>query len=164
MFYLASVDTLWPGRLDLQSSGEFQDPLPNLSLRRPRGLVTASVHAGRQVGTSQRSTLLSLFLKPEKDYFPNSPCNAGDTEVGSIPRSGRSPGVGKGNPLQSSCLENLTDRARRTTVQGRKQLLVGSIVRLEVQVTLFVISWVTQEALTYFTHHVCIEISLCFDY
>ena len=28
---------------------------------------------------------------------------------------------------------------------------MGSIVRLEVQVTLFVISWVTREALTYFT-------------
>ena len=27
-------------------------------------------------------------------------------EVGSIPGSGRSPGVGGGNPLQYSCLEN----------------------------------------------------------
>ena len=30
--------------------------------------------------------------------------NAGD--LGSIPRSGRSPGEGNGNPLQYSCLEN----------------------------------------------------------
>ena len=28
----------------------------------------------------------------------------------SIPRSGRSPGEGNGNPLQSSCLENHMDR------------------------------------------------------
>ena len=33
-----------------------------------------------------------------------SACNAGD--LGSIPGSGRSPGEGKGNPLQHSCLEN----------------------------------------------------------
>ena len=34
----------------------------------------------------------------------NLPANEGD--VGSIPRSGRSPGEGNGNPLQYSCLEN----------------------------------------------------------
>ena len=33
-----------------------------------------------------------------------SACNVGD--LGSIPRSGRSPGEGNGNPLQHSCLEN----------------------------------------------------------
>ena len=33
-----------------------------------------------------------------------STCNAGD--LGSIPRLGRSPGGGHGNPLQYSCLEN----------------------------------------------------------
>ena len=31
-------------------------------------------------------------------------CKAGDP--GSIPKSGRSPGVGRGYPLQHSCLEN----------------------------------------------------------
>ena len=36
-----------------------------------------------------------------------SACNAGD--LGSIPRSGRSPGEGNGNPLQYSCLENSMD-------------------------------------------------------
>ena len=30
--------------------------------------------------------------------------------LGSIPGLGRSPGEGKGNPLQYSCLENLMDR------------------------------------------------------
>ena len=38
----------------------------------------------------------------------NPPANAGDT--GWIPGSGRCPGVGHGNPLQYSCLENPMDR------------------------------------------------------
>ena len=37
----------------------------------------------------------------------NLPASAGDArDVSSIPGSGRSPGVGIDNPLQSSCLEN----------------------------------------------------------
>ena len=36
------------------------------------------------------------------------PANIGD--AGSIPRSGRFPGGGNGNPLQYSCLGNPTDR------------------------------------------------------
>ena len=39
------------------------------------------------------------------------PANAGDVrDVGLIPGSGRCPGGGHGNPLQSSCLENPMDR------------------------------------------------------
>ena len=41
----------------------------------------------------------------------NPPVNAGDTRDASlIPGSGRSPGVGNGNPLQYSCLKNSMDR------------------------------------------------------
>ena len=41
----------------------------------------------------------------------NPPANAGDTgHAGVIPRSWRSLGGGNGNPLQYSCLGNLTDR------------------------------------------------------
>ena len=41
----------------------------------------------------------------------NLPANAGDTkDVGLISRSGRSPGVENGNPLQYFCLENSVDR------------------------------------------------------
>ena len=41
----------------------------------------------------------------------NLPANAGDAgEMGSIPGPGRSPGVGNGNPLQYSCLENSMNR------------------------------------------------------
>ena len=40
-----------------------------------------------------------------------SACNVGASgDVGSISGSGRSPGGGRGNPLQYSCLENLMDR------------------------------------------------------
>ena len=41
----------------------------------------------------------------------NLPANAEDIkDMGSIPGSGRSPGVGHGNPLEYSCLENPMDR------------------------------------------------------
>ena len=41
----------------------------------------------------------------------NSPANAGDArDVSLIPGSGRPPGVGNGNLLQYSCLENSMDR------------------------------------------------------
>ena len=45
-----------------------------------------------------------------------SGCNARD--LGSIPRSGRSPGGGHGNPFQYSCLENPMDRAWWATAMG----------------------------------------------
>ena len=41
----------------------------------------------------------------------NLPASARDRrDVGSIPGSGGSPGVGNGNPLQCPCLENPMDR------------------------------------------------------
>ena len=41
----------------------------------------------------------------------NPPANAGGTrDMASIPGLGRSPGVGNGNSLQYSCLENAMDR------------------------------------------------------
>ena len=46
-----------------------------------------------------------------------SACNAGD--LSSVPGSERSPGEGKGNPLQYSCLENSMDGGVwRATVHG----------------------------------------------
>ena len=51
---------------------------------------------------------LASQVTPEVKYLP---ANAGDIrDVGSIPGSGRSPGIGNGNPLQYSCLDNSTDR------------------------------------------------------
>ena len=57
-----------------------------------------------------------LFYKKSVNYFrrafgsdsKESSYNAGD--VGSIPRSGRSPGEEHGNPLHYSCLRNPMDR------------------------------------------------------
>ena len=48
------------------------------------------------------------------------PASAGDgRDMGLIPRLGRSPGGGDGNPLQYSCLVNRMDRgARQATVHG----------------------------------------------
>ena len=53
----------------------------------------------------------------------NPAANTGDTrDVGSIPGSGRFPGVGNGKPLQYSCLGNPVDRgAWRTIVHGVKK-------------------------------------------
>ena len=50
--------------------------------------------------------------------------NAGDVrEAASIPESRRSPGVGNGNPLQFSCLENPMDSgAWRAAVHGVTEL------------------------------------------
>ena len=50
----------------------------------------------------------------------NPPASAGDVrDAGLIPGSGRSPGVGNGNPLQYSCLENPMDRgAWQAAVHG----------------------------------------------
>ena len=57
---------------------------------------------------------------PEGAVVKNPPANTGNTgDAGSIPGSGRPPGVGNGNPLQCSCLENPTDRrAWWATVHG----------------------------------------------
>ena len=40
-------------------------------------------------------------------------------DMGSIPRSGRSPREGDGNPLQYSCLENPMDRGARQAMVRR---------------------------------------------
>ena len=52
----------------------------------------------------KRASQVALVVK-------NPPTNAEDLgDFGSIPGWGRSPGVGNGNPLQYSCLENSMDR------------------------------------------------------
>ena len=57
-----------------------------------------------------RKCVSELEMSTVEQGFPGgladkeSACNTGDP--GSIPRLGRSPGEGNGNPLQYSCLEN----------------------------------------------------------
>ena len=68
-----------------------------------------------------RSPALMLYLNfPSGSLIKNLPASAGDTrDEGSIPGSGRSPGVGNGNQLQYSCLENPMNRgAWQATVHG----------------------------------------------
>ena len=58
-----------------------------------------------------------IFGFPGDSVIKNLPADTGD--VGSIPGSGRSLGVGNGNLLQYSCLENPMDRgAWQATLHG----------------------------------------------
>ena len=53
-------------------------------------------------------TLYSDGGFPGRSDGKESACNVGDPDL--IPRWGRSPGEGNGNPLQYSCLDNSMDR------------------------------------------------------
>ena len=61
-----------------------------------------------------------VWASQETPGVKNPPANAGDArDIISIPGSRRSPGVGSGNTLQYSCLENSMDQgAWRATVYG----------------------------------------------
>ena len=63
---------------------------------------------------------MSQFGLPMWCSGKTSPANAGDSrDAGSVPGLRRSPGMGSGNPLQYSCLENSMDRgAWRAAVHG----------------------------------------------
>ena len=102
-----------------------------------QGTSITLTHLLYSVESSPLEAPLSLFLElslglkshgGKKKYslwsytwlVQNPPGNAGDAgDSGSIPRSGRSPGVGNGNPLQYSFLGNPMDRgAWWATVHG----------------------------------------------
>ena len=54
---------------------------------------------------------------PGGSVVKNPPVSSGDT--GLIPEKEESPGVGNGNPLKYSCLENFMDREGwQTTIHG----------------------------------------------
>ena len=58
----------------------------------------------------------------------NQPANAGDVrDGGSIPRLGRSLGIGNGNPLQYSCLETFIVRAGRDSTVNVPGLMFSFI-------------------------------------
>ena len=61
---------------------------------------------------------------PGSIVLKNPPANAEDArDTGLIPGLGKSPGVGNGNPLQYSCLENSMDKeAWWATVQGSQRV------------------------------------------
>ena len=60
----------------------------------------------------------NIFIAEKYSMVKNAPANAGGSrDMGSTPRLGKSLGVGNGNLLQYSCLENSMDRgAWRATV------------------------------------------------
>ena len=77
------------------------------------------------VGTSQVFYRLNKANTGLASYVvvKNLPASAGDTrDVGSVSRSGRSPRVGNGNPLQYFCQENSMDReAWQATVHAAEK-------------------------------------------
>ena len=82
---------------------------------------TESLREKNKGGLQEKLVCLLVFSHiegfPHSSVGKESACNAGD--LSSIPGLGRSPGEGNGNPLQYSCLENLTDRgAWQATVDG----------------------------------------------
>ena len=83
----------------------------------------------RGMGTHWTPTFFfsSIFIYvcfPGGAVGKNPPANTGDArDAGSIPRSGRSPGGGHGNPIHYSCLENPMDReAWRAAVHGSQRV------------------------------------------
>ena len=79
-----------------------------------KGTWRATVHGVAESDTTKHLTLITLIsLSTIPRGFPDisigkeSACNEGDP--GSVPGLGRSPGEGKGYPLQYSGLENSTD-------------------------------------------------------
>ena len=84
--------------------------------------IPAQPHSNHVTLSKLFNLLLSqlLYLGSGLPRWPSdkeSTCNAGD--VGLIPGSGRSPGVGNSNLLQYSCLGNAMDRgAWRATLHG----------------------------------------------
>ena len=64
--------------------------------------------------------VLNLLSSPCGSAGKESACNAGD--LGSIPGLGRSPGEGKGYPLQYSGLENSIDRIVHGVAKSQTRL------------------------------------------
>ena len=103
------------GRPSLGSLG-WEDPLENgkathsstLAWRIPgHGVTYYTVHGVTRVGHDWATFTFTFWASPVAQMVKNPPCNMGD--LCSIPGLGRSPGEGKGYPLQYSGLENSMD-------------------------------------------------------
>ena len=103
------------------------------SAQRSGFVLTQSTSGDLNTVSSTSSPSTSMELHVRTRAFPlwflasrvvlvvkNMLANAGDAkDAGSLPGSGRSPGVGNGNALQASCLKNYKDRgAWWATVHG----------------------------------------------
>ena len=68
-----------------------------------------------------------IYIFQGGSVVKNTPADTGDAgNTGLIPESGRSPGVGNGNPLQYSCLDNSMERGTWwAVVQGVTKNWIG---------------------------------------
>ena len=104
------------------SGGGSGSPLQYSCLKNPtdRGAWQATVHRVAKSWTQLKRLSTHAYVHksfPGGSVVKNQPENAGD--MGLIPESERSSGVGTGIPLQYSCLGNPMDRgAWRATVHG----------------------------------------------
>ena len=74
-------------------------------------------------GVRQSVSVIYIYGFQGGAVVKTPPADAGDkNDMGSIPGSGRSPGVGHGNPAQYSCLENAMDR-------GALQVIVHGVTK-----------------------------------
>ena len=80
--------------------------------------------------------LYTLLGFPGGALVKNPSVNEGDTgDMGLIPGLGRSPGVGKGNPFQYSCLEDCMNRgAWQAIVHGVAKRLTGQSLSMHAHV------------------------------
>ena len=110
---------LIPG-MGRSSGGGHSNPFQYPCLEKPADPWWATVHAVAKRQTRPKWLSTHACNELQVQLFLNTRCNEGKPwwlsgkesacHAGSIPGLGRSPGRGNGNPLQCSCLENLTDR------------------------------------------------------
>ena len=97
--------------LPCASPGDLPDLPLEFDLLHHRWILLSTESRGKAFRQMYRDTKAWLPSTgpglPGGSVVKNLPANA---DVSSIPGSGKSPGVGNGNPLQYSCLENSMDR------------------------------------------------------
>ena len=94
----------------LISIGEQRESAIRIHLS-PLFWISVPFKSPQSVGSSsvcRRFSLVACFIGFSGSDGKESVCNVGN--LGSVPGLGRSPGAGKCNPLQYSCLENSVDR------------------------------------------------------
>ena len=114
MFILEKVE-------DAEKGGCALYLLPTPGWPRCQQVTGLPPRASKREDPGRKIKLTEVYLGfPGGSVVKNLPANVGDAgDVGSVSGSGRSPGVGNGNPLQYSCLDNCMDRgAWWATVHG----------------------------------------------
>ena len=97
----------------------------NIPFNNSKGLVGGQGLWYEQLGFLTLNIRIShTYGCPGGTVVKHPPANVGEARgKGSIPGSGRFPGLENGNPLQDSCLENFMDKGVwRATIQSHKEL------------------------------------------